>query len=624
MITKTKNKTKKRNDSSLPSITYSGYNKYNYTFIPILRSYFKNPKFNLVKIINHHFTLTSPAKFEELLEHIQSNIKSHNIGIATVTLSISHNPNTEGKPKKTKKTMKNKSSKSDISSKSGISREGKMGGLHEIIIICIDDTKFSTKTDYELLESFRTCGNTIFTIAKKTNITNFNILSPNDEDVLHGHHALKIAMRFTTRHTSSSFNGLNLLDTSHSFIMAILEGILLSSYTFLKYKTPKALNANTLNYTLLDIHIRFPHLTSPRIRDSYIPIGIMRCENIVKSVFMARDFINEPANNNKAQVVIDRVKSYITANVNVRDKIKMEMLDKDELEKLGMGLILAVGRGSQPENAPRMMILNYQGSQCRKSGNSKGHGNDPAVVLIGKGITYDTGGLDIKSAKSMNEMKNDLSGAAAVIAFILGYAAMNGKKCITVICPFAENSISASSVKPGDVVRAYDGRTVEIVNTDAEGRLLIADTLSYAVEKYPHAMIIDLATLTGQQEAVSGKMFSNILASETASDEVKKMIVASMQINELLVPLPILNTQIDKLKSYVADIKNDNSGDNDSNSGSPDILLSGLFMKQFIKETTKWIHIDIAGPSFKIDDVVKYASPEASGIGVRLLFQYLS
>lgn len=587
----TKNKTKKHNDSSLPSITYSGYNKYNYTFIPILRSYFKNPKFDLVKIINHHFTLTSPAKFEELLEHIQSNIKSHNIGIATVTLSITHNPNTEGKPKK---TMKNKPSKSEITSKSEISSEGKTGELHEVIIICIDDTKFSTKTDYELLESFRTCGNTIFTIAKKTNTTNFNIL--------------------------------NLLDTSHSFIMAILEGILLSSYTFLKFKTPKALNANTLNYTLQNIHVRFPHLANPRIRDSYIPIGIRRCENIVKSVFMARDFINEPANSNKAQVVIDRVKSYLAANVNVRDKIKMEILDKDELEKLGMGLILAVGRGSQPENAPRMMILNYQGSQCRKSGHSKGHGNskghaiDPAVVLIGKGITYDTGGLDIKSAKSMNEMKNDLSGAAAVIAFILGYAALNGKKCITVICPFAENSISAASVKPGDVVRAYDGRTVEITNTDAEGRLLIADTLSYVVEKYSHAMIIDLATLTGQQEALSGKMFSNILASETASDEVKKMIVASMQINELLVPLPILNTQIDKLKSYVADIKNDT----DSNSGSPDILLSGLFMKQFIKDNTKWIHVDIAGPSFKIDDVVKYASPEASGIGVRLLFQYLS
>ena len=237
---------------------------------------------------------------------------------------------------------------------------------------------------------------------------------------------------------------------------------------------------------------------------------------------------------------------------------------------------------------------------------------------MGKGITFDTGGLDLKSFKSMLEMKTDLSGAATVISFILGYAMSKGNKSIYTICPFAENSIGPNSTKPSDVIKSYSGRTVEIANTDAEGRLVLADCLSYAVDKYPNAILIDFATLTGQQEAISGKMFSCIL-SINSNKEVDNLIEKGREINEPLVELPldsIIEKSVDNLESYVADIKNI------SFTNSADIIMSALFMRQFVKKDTKWIHIDIAGPSYKVDKIIKYASPEASGVGVRLLFAF--
>ena len=249
-------------------------------------------------------------------------------------------------------------------------------------------------------------------------------------------------------------------------------------------------------------------------------------------------------------------------------------------------------------------------------GSGSGSGSkSPEYVLLGKGITFDTGGLDIKGTRSMIEMKTDMSGAATVASFLLGYSMNKGSKCIYTLCPFAENSVGPNSTKPSDILKAYNGRTVEISNTDAEGRLILADCLAYVVDKYPNATIIDFATLTGQQDSLSCKLFSNIL-SVNSKNEVHKLIESGKEINELLVELPIMEKQLKHLESYVADIKNV------SFSCSADIIMSSLFMRQFVKKDTKWMHIDIAGPSYKANEVIKYASPEASGIGVRLLFNY--
>ena len=381
--------------------------------------------------------------------------------------------------------------------------------------------------------------------------------------------------------------------------------MLLSSYRFNKYKTNQALNKNAIKFHLHRINIVVNKSINEKSGKLYVS-RIQKLSNIVKSVFIARDLINEPANIAKANRFIDFVKTFIKKQ---KLSIAVEILDKENLEKLGMGLILGVGKASSTENAPQVLILRYTGNDCSKKQ------DDPAYVLLGKGITFDTGGLDIKGTKGMIEMKTDLSGAATVTAFLLGYAMNKGTKCINVICPFAENSIGPNATKPSDVLTAYDGKTVEITNTDAEGRLVLADCLAYAVDKYPKATLIDFATLTGQQEALSSKMFSNIL-SVNSDNETAKMISSGQEINELLVPLPMMEKYVNKLESYVADIKNV------SFASSADIIMSSLFMRQFIKKNTKWMHIDIAGPSYKITDVVKYASPEASGIGVRLLFNY--
>lgn len=431
--------------------------------------------------------------------------------------------------------------------------------LHQLYIIIINDKTYSTLDNSELLEGLRIAGNTTYTILKNNHITKFNLI-------------------ITLQHTTE--------------ILALLEGLLLSSYKFTKYKTTKTLKQTT-NYTLQTTNII---LTHGNITKSILA----KLSNIVKSVFLARDLINEPANTNKATRFITMIREYIKKH---KLPINVEILKKRDIQKLGMGLILGVGQASNRENEPQILILKYL--------------DEPEYVLLGKGVTFDTGGLNLKSGKSMLEMKSDLSGAATVCSFLLGYAMNKGSKSITCICPFVENTIGPNAIKPSDVLTAYNGTTVEITNTDAEGRLILADCLAFAVDKYPQAQLIDFATLTGQQETLSSKLFSNVL-SVNSDLEVEKMIKSSKEINELLVPLPIIEKELPKLESYTADLKNV------SFSSSADLILSSLFMRQFIKKNTKWIHIDIAGPSFNLDNIVKYTSPEASGIGVRLLFNYFS
>ena len=497
-----------------------------YSIIPILETVLLKTK--LFSIINKYVKVDK--KYKSILEHIEENVKSKNVNVASLTIEYTNSK------------------------------------IHQLFIIIIKNYSFNKTDNSELLESLRVVGNTIYNVVKSNGIQSFNLVN-------------------TTRYPK--------------YLETILEGVLLSSYRFNKYKTDQALNKLKIKFYIKSINLVLPEYT-------HSPKQITKLSNIVKSVFIARDLVNEPANTSKASRFITTIKQFISQN---KLPIILEVLEQPQLEKLNMGLILGVGKGSSPENAPKILMMHYTGSNC------SANAYDPAYVLLGKGITFDTGGLDLKSGKSMIEMKTDLSGASTVCAFLLGYAMNAGEKCITCICPFAENSIGPNATKPSDVLTAYDGKTVEITNTDAEGRLVLADCLAYVVDKYPNAVIVDFATLTGQQEAVSSKMFSNILA-VNSDKEVAKMIASGKEINELLVPLPMMENQKSKLESYIADIKNV------SFASSADIIMSSLFMRQFIKKNTKWIHIDIAGPSYKVDDVIKYASPEASGIGVRLLFNY--
>ena len=555
----------------------------NASIIPILLTQLKtHTLFNYVsRFIPIH------KHYNTLLNTIEENMKENNLGMANLTIeynNTNYSNNSNSIINDTKKTKKSKQTKSkQTKSKQTKSKHTKQTNtIHQLFIIPINDLLYNKKDDSELLELARVSGNAMFNRLKNNKIVKVNIIDTLD----------------TTSNETT-------------YIEAIMEGLLLSSYRFLTYKTNNSLTKKKDKFEIKKIHLVLPSYKRDIHKNSIID-KLQKLLNQIKSVFLTRDLINEPANATKINLFITTVKNYIKAN-NI--PIKLKVLDKDDLEKLKMGLILGVGKASLKENEPKIMILEYDGVDSKNKKNTKDKKNSPEYVLLGKGITFDTGGTNLKRGRSLIEMKTDMSGAAVVASFLLGYAMNKGSKNIYAMCPLVENNIGSGAIKPSDVLTSYSGKTVEITNTDAEGRLILADVLSYVSTKYPKSTIIDFATLTGQQEQLSCKMFSNILSSNSES-EVKTLIKKGKHINEALVELPMMDKHLSKLKSYVADIRNA------SFSCNADIIMSSLFMKQFINKNTKWIHIDIAGQSYKTDDIIKYASPEASGVGVRLLFAY--
>ena len=550
----------------------------NASIIPILLTKLKTK--TLFEYVSRFIPI--PKHYNTLLNTIEENMKENNLGMANLTIEYNNinnnNNNSNSIINNTKKTKKSKHTKSKhTKSKHTKSKHTKqINTIHQLFIIPINDLSYNKKDDSELLELARVSGNAMFNRLKNNKIVKVNIIDTLD----------------TTSNETT-------------YIEAIMEGLLLSSYRFLSYKTENSLTKKKDKFEIKKIHLVLPSYKRDIHKDSIID-KLQKLLNQIKSVFLTRDLINEPANATKINLFITTVKNYIKEN-NI--PIKLKVLDKDDLEKLKMGLILGVGKASLKENEPKIMILEYDGID------SKNKKYTPEYVLLGKGITFDTGGTNLKRGRSLNEMKTDMSGAAVVASFLLGYAMNKGSKNIYAMCPLVENNIGSGAIKPSDVLTSYSGKTVEITNTDAEGRLILADVLSYVSTIYPKSTIIDFATLTGQQEQLSCKMFSNILSSNSES-EVKTLIEKGKHINEALVELPMMDKHLSKLKSYVADIRNA------SFSCSADIIMSSLFMKQFINKNTKWIHIDIAGQSYKTDDIIKYASPEASGVGVRLLFAY--
>ena len=576
--------------------------KSSYVIIPFLESTHKKYGQSVFKMINNCIGgITLNDKYKDACTAIDKKFQDKMINIATITVSLEIIGGMRSRTK-SKKTQKVSSTRKETITHRNINSLG--SGLIQIYLIRIDgdsESDHSENKDMEykngMLEELRVCGHLIFSLVKSNFIRNINLVP---------------ALEGKDR---------------EEFISALLEGVMLSSYKFDKYKTEKALerqNSKTI-YHLENLYL-ITHDTlltnTPVLNNTkHLTSTITRLEKVVSCVFLARDLVNEPANDNRVGRFMARIKEFIkNTQMDISKELELDIWDKAQLEKMGMGLILGVGKGSRPENEPCLLIVKYNpigSNTLLGSKPAKGNNKKPDWVLLGKGITFDTGGLDLKKPGGMLDMKSDLSGAAAVVSFLLGYAANGGEQCIYVICPFAENSIGSAAVKPSDVLKAYDGRTVEVVDTDAEGRLILADAIAYTVAKWPTARIMDLATLTGQAEDISGKAFSCIL-SINAETETAGLIKKSYIINEALVRLPLLEKESSKLESNVADIKNV------SYKSSADIIMSSLFMKQFIKPNTKWVHVDIAGPAFGADEVVKYASPEASGVGVRLLFEYFA
>ncbi len=370
-------------------------------------------------------------------------------------------------------------------------------------------------------------------------------------------------------------------------VKVLAETAILAAYRFDAYKAKKKEN---VDLDTLEVVTEDKKLVSEA--GDILP----RTEKIANAVILARDLNNEPGNVMNAARL-----SKEAAKIAREKKLKFKSIGEAELKKLGMNGILAVNQGSV--TPPALIIMEY-GEQYKKNG---------TICLLGKGVTFDTGGISIKPSKSMEEMKYDKSGAVTVIATMGLLADFKLKLHIVGLAPTVENNVANNPQRPGDIIKMYNGKTVEVMNTDAEGRLILADTLSYC-KKYNPTAILDVATLTGMCHYTFGDKTCGILG--TDQKLMDAIIKAGETTGERCWQLPLWDEYADAVKAHHSDLKN--VGD-----GFAGTITAAMFLKEFVPENTPWVHLDIAGTAYASAnkfDCVK----GATGYGVRLFVELLS
>ena len=377
--------------------------------------------------------------------------------------------------------------------------------------------------------------------------------------------------------------GLALPASTPEEVAAVTEGALLGAYAYREYRvTSTDRNKPPVGaFTLVT--------DAPRDRAN--KAAVERAHTLVEAVHLARDWVNTPPGDlPPAELAARAVIAAKAAGVTV------EVLDEKALKKAGYGGILGVGQGST--RPPRLVKLSY------KAGRGKTH-----LALVGKGITFDSGGLSLKPSAAMEWMKSDMGGAAAIIAAITAIARLGLDVNVTVWAPMAENMPSGSAQRPSDVITIYGGTTVEVLNTDAEGRLVLADGIVRASEEKPD-LLIDVATLTGAQLVALGARTAGVMAN---NDELRAAIIdAADTAGEQMWPMPLPVELRAAMESTVADISN--MGDRYGG-----MLTGGLFLKEFVGEGIRWAHLDIAGPSYNDAPPHGYTPKGGTGHAVRTL-----
>lgn len=363
---------------------------------------------------------------------------------------------------------------------------------------------------------------------------------------------------------------------------AFVEGLSLANYQFLKYHTQAAKRSSTLK----EVWVGEQDIPAPALQE---------LQTLTDIVCQARDWVNEPLRNLNAPTLAQEIEA-----MGRRYGFSVKTLREDELNELNMGGLLAVNQASQ--DPPRFCILEWNPPHAR---------NERPVVLVGKGVVYDTGGLSIKSSEGMAYMKCDMAGGAAVAGAIAAAAANQLPVRIIGLIPITDNKVSERALAPGDVICMYSGATVEVVNTDAEGRLILADALHYAKQFDPE-LTLDIATLTGAAIRALGSHAICYMGS--APDSLKRALENSgWATYERLVELPLWKEYGDELRSHVADLKN---------MGSPmaGMISAGKFLEHFAPSGA-WLHLDIAGPAY-LRAASGYRPQEGTGVGVRLLYHF--
>jgi leucyl aminopeptidase len=288
--------------------------------------------------------------------------------------------------------------------------------------------------------------------------------------------------------------------------------------------------------------------------------------------------------------------------------VELEIFDTAACSKLGLNLLVAVGGGSDGPRKSGLVVLKYSGA-CRASHHK--------YCIIGKGITQDTGGYSLKPVADIPSMKSDKSGAVIALTTLLCCARLGLPLDLIAVLPLAQNSIGPGAIVPGDIITAYNGLTVEITDPDAEGRLILADAIAYAVDKWPKHQLIDIATLTGEQEAMSCKKFSTLIHVNSA-DVADDLVISGELAGERLVMMPYLNNFEDTVESDVADLRNSPA------ECDGDIYPATVFMASFLKPSSRWVHIDLGGNTYGLDRDYLEEGDLASGVGVRLLMEFLA
>jgi leucyl aminopeptidase len=365
-------------------------------------------------------------------------------------------------------------------------------------------------------------------------------------------------------------------------VAALAEGALLGGYQFAGYKTkPNPGHRGPVGAVAIVVP------------DSSDTSRLKRATAVSNAVIQTRDWVNAAPNELRPPQFAESVAAAAT-----KAKLDVEVLDEKALRKGGYGGILAVGMGSAAP--PRLVRLAYHPKGATHS-----------VALVGKGITFDSGGVSIKPAQGMWEMKSDMGGAAAIAATMLAVAALKPKISITAYVPMAENMLSGSSYRPGDVVTMYGGKKVEVLNTDAEGRMVLGDAIARACEDEPD-YLIETSTLTGGQVTALGKRVAGVMGTDEFCDRVKQ---AGERAGEAAWPMPMPEDVRKNMESEIADLNQVAAGMDRAGH----MLQGAVFLSEFVADGVPWAHIDIAGPSYHTGEPYGYVTKGGTGVPVRTL-----
>ena len=359
-----------------------------------------------------------------------------------------------------------------------------------------------------------------------------------------------------------------------------IEGFMLRNYAFTEYKTGKdtARSVETI-------------LTAKQFSEER--------QHCVRANHIIREYMNRPPNELYPARYAEKIQELFADT-----PVSVEVLGEEALQQRKMGALLAVGQGSAHES--KVVVMRWSG----------GSGEETDLALIGKGVTFDTGGISIKPGSQMEQMSWDMGGSAAVVGAMYAAAKNKVRKNIVGVVGLVENMPDGEAYRPGDIVTSMSGKTVEIINTDAEGRLVLADVMWYAQEQFAPNTMIDFATLTGAVVVALGAEYGGLFTNDT--DLAEKLTIAGKRTGELVWHLPIHKNYKERMKSRTADLRNVSTLERmDSGAGT-----AAAFLKEFVKKDVKWAHLDIAGSAFPSKHNM-LAGDEPTGFGARLVYSYL-